>query len=177
MPNTGNAEFDPGRHRRGPGETREVGRARGEQPGLGAVRAAHAEIDQQLPRRGEHAARGFRRDQRRKMQQAQQPALHHLRLRDRRGDAQHRLVDEKRRALRQRMHVAGEAQRAQRGEKRLAKAAVRAQPVELGLGHAELLEVAQAPAPARRPAGNCAPGGSARTKNSNTAVSAMPSSK
>ena len=64
------------------------------------MRAAQAEIDQQLAGRGQHHARRLGGDQRLVMQDVDQPGLDQLRLRQRRGDAQDRLVGEEHAAFR-----------------------------------------------------------------------------
>jgi len=57
------AELLPGQHVRGPGESRDVGRACRQQAGLGTVGAAQAEVHQQLVRCHQHRARGLGSDQ------------------------------------------------------------------------------------------------------------------
>ena len=49
------AEIAPGEHGGGAGKAGDIARARRHQPGLGAMRAPQAEIDQQLAGRGQHA--------------------------------------------------------------------------------------------------------------------------
>jgi hypothetical protein len=91
--------------RRRAGKSRDVSRARGEQPGLGAVRAAQPEIDEPAARRGEHHPRPLGCDDRLKMQQVQEPRLDQLGLGQRRGDAEDGLVGKEDGPLRHRIDV------------------------------------------------------------------------
>ena len=111
MPNSGMPNSMPACTVAVPLKPGEIAGARRQQPGFGAMRAAQPEVDQQFAGRHQHHARRLRGDQRLEMQQVDQPRLDQLRLRDRRGDAQDRLVRKKYRAFRHRMHIAGEAQR------------------------------------------------------------------
>ena len=115
-----------GKHRGGAGESGDVARSRRPEAGLGAVRAAQAEIDQRLARRRQHHARRLGGDQRLEMQNVDQARLHQLRLRQRRGHAQDRLVGEEHRALRHGVDVAGEAKPRELVEQALPKRPVRA---------------------------------------------------
>jgi hypothetical protein len=128
------AEFFARQHRCRAGEARDVARPRRHQSGFGAVRAPHAEVDQQLSGRGEHAARRFGGDQRLKMQDVDQPRLDELRLRQRRGHAQDRLVGEKHGAFGHGVHVAAKTQRGEIVEKLLAETAGAFQPRYVGVG-------------------------------------------
>jgi hypothetical protein len=65
------------------------------------------------------------------MEQVQEPALDQLRLAQRRGDAQQRLVGEEDRALGHRVDVAGEAQVGERRDEIGLEAAAAREPVEL----------------------------------------------
>jgi len=118
-----------------------VARARRIKTGLGAVRGAQAEIGEDFPRRRQHHARGFRRDQRLEMQNVDQPRFDQLRLRQRRGDADQRLVGKTDSALGDRMHVAGEAEAAQIIEQIFPEAAGAFEPVDLGGGELQRLEI------------------------------------
>ena len=110
---SGDAEALLGQHGGGAGKARDVARTGGHDAGFAAVRAAQAEIDQQLARRRKHHPRGLGGDQRLEMQDIDQPRLDQLRLGQRRGHAQDRLVGKEHRAFRHGMHVAGEAKSAQ----------------------------------------------------------------
>ena len=96
------------------------------------MRGAQAEIGQHLARRSQHHARGFRRDQRLEMQNVDQPRFDQLRLRQRRGDAQQRLVGKAHGAFRDRMHVAGETEVGQIIEQIFAKPPGAFEPVDIG---------------------------------------------
>ncbi len=67
--------------------------------------AAQAEVDQQLARRREHAARRFARDERLKMNEIDQARFDELCLRQRSDDLYHGFVAETERALRHRPHL------------------------------------------------------------------------
>ena len=136
-----NAEPLAGEHRRRAGKAYEVTRARRQQAGLGAVRAPHAEIDQEFAGRGQHHARGFRRDQRLEMQDIDQPRLDELRLRQRRGHAQDRLVGEEHAALGDGVHVAGETQRGEIIDEVFAESAGAFQPGDFTVGETQGLKV------------------------------------
>ena len=90
--------------------SRRVACPRGHQPGLGAVRAPHAEIDQTLPGAASMHARRLGGDQHLKVQDLIRRDFDELRLRQRRGDAQDRLVGEEHRAFAHGVDVAGEAE-------------------------------------------------------------------
>ena len=93
-PERRDAELPFRQYRRRAGETGDVACARGEEAGLGAVRAAKAEIDEKLARRRQHHARRLGGDQRLEMEEIDQPRFDELRLRQRRGDPDDRLVGE-----------------------------------------------------------------------------------
>ena len=171
-----NAEFLLGQHRRGAREPGDVAGAGGHQSGFGAVRAAQAEIDQQLAGRRQHHARGLGRDQRLEMQDIDQPGLDQLRLRHRRGDAQDRLIGEKHAAFRHGVDVAGEAETGKLVEQCFVEPARAGEPVDL-LG--EKRRFSRKSSACSRPAAirNPRRGGNLRTKNSKTAVLVSPWSR
>jgi len=76
------------------GKACNVARPRRHQPGLCFVCAAQTEIDQQFARGGERYARGFRGNERLKMQDIDQARFDELRLLHRCDDTQDRLVFE-----------------------------------------------------------------------------------
>ena len=130
-----------GQHIGGAGKARDVARARRIKPGLGAVRGAQAEIGEVLAGRRQHHARGLRRDQRLEMQDVDQPRFDQLRLRQRRGDADQRLVGKADAAFGDRMHVAGEAEGGQIIEQVFAEASGALEPVDLGFGKLQRFEI------------------------------------
>ncbi len=77
------------------------------------------------------------------MEQVDEPTFHQLRLGQRSDDPQDRLVGEERRALRQRMHRAGEAKIFQRSHELRAEAAVAGQPVQFLGGEPQVLQIIQ----------------------------------
>ena len=134
------AEHFAGQHRGGAGETGEVARPRRHQSGLGAMGPAQPEIDQHFVRRGEPHARRLGGDQRLKMQNVDQPRFDELRLRQRRGDAQDRLVGEEHRAFGHGVHVAAETEVAQIIEQVLLEPAGALQPGDLVRREAKVLQ-------------------------------------
>ena len=169
MPNSSS-----GKHGRGAGEAGDVARPRRHQAGLGAVRAPQAEIDQHLVRRRQHHPRRFGGDQGLKMQNVDQPRFDQLRLRQRRGDPQDRLIGEEHRALGHGMHVAGEAQRGEIIEQVVPEAAGALEPVDFG--RARNAAISRKSSACSNPAATKKPrrAGRLRTKNSKTAVSVSP---
>ena len=107
------------------------------------MRAAETEIDQQLARRGEDAARRLGGDQRLEMQNVDEPGLDELRLRQRRGDAQDRFAGEKRRAFRHGVHIAGKAKRREIIEHVLSEAAGALEPCDVGRGEAQIFQIVE----------------------------------
>ena len=127
----------------GAGKAGDIACARRKKPGLGAVRGAQTEIRENFSRRRQHHARGFRSDQRLVMQDVDQPRLDELRLRQRRRDADQRLVGKTHAALGDGVHVAGEAKTLKIIEQVLPEAAGAFQPVDVGGGKAQSLEIAK----------------------------------
>ncbi len=82
----------------------------------------------------------MRGDQRLQVDDVEQAALGELRLRQRRGDAQDRLVGEEHGALRHGVDVAGEPEAAQTLEQAGGESALARQPFDLGLGERQRLE-------------------------------------
>jgi hypothetical protein len=154
VPNTGMPKRAPP-HGGGAGEAGEVAGPRRQQPGLGAVRAAQAEVDQRPARRGEHAARRLAGDQRLQVHQVQHPALDQLRLAQRRAHAQQRLVGKNTVPSGIASTSPVKRSRAASRERRL-EAPAGGEPVELVVGKAQRQQVLEPPARARRRAGSCA---------------------
>ena len=150
-----------GEHIGGAGKAREVARACRIKSGLGAVRRAQAEVGQDLARRRQHHARGFGCDQRLVMQNVDEARFDQLRLRQRRGDADQRLVGKADAAFGDRVHVAGEAERGKIIEQVVAETAGAFEPIDLGGGKPQRLQIIerivepggeQKSAPRRQPA-------------------------
>ena len=137
------AEHFAGLYRGGAGETGEVARARRHQSGLGAVRPAQPEIDQHFVRRGKPHARRLGGDQRLKVQNIDQPRFDELRLRQRCGDAQDRLVGEERRAFGHGVDVAAETEVCEIIEQVWLEAAGAFQPRNVVRREAQLLQKIQ----------------------------------
>src|SRR5690606_16714030 len=106
-----------------------------------AVCTSETEIDEPLASRGQHEARGFRRDHRFEVQQIDQARFDELRLRQRRGHAHERLVRKADRSLRHRIDVAGEAQPLELGEETIVEEARRGEMLEVRRVEAERREV------------------------------------
>jgi hypothetical protein len=138
-----NAEGLFGEHGRSTGEAGYVTCTGRQQPRFRPMRAPQAEIDQQLSWRGEHHAGGFRCDQRLEMQEIDQPGLHELGLRHRRGDAQDRLIREEDAAFRHSVNVAGEAKIRQAVEQRLLETSRACEPFNFFGGEMEIFEKLQ----------------------------------
>ena len=77
------------------------------------------------------------------MQNVDQPQFDELRLRQRRGDAQDRLVGEERRAFRHGVHVAGEAETREIIEQVLPEPAGAVEPVDLDRREAQVFQIIQ----------------------------------
>ena len=135
-----NAVLQAGLGGRAAVEAGQPGRPRREQRGLGAVGAAHAEVDQLAPAPREDDARGLRGDQRLQVDDVQQAALGELRLRQGRGHAKDRFVGEEHGALGHRVDVAGEAELAQARQQFVGEAPLARQPVDFAVGERERLE-------------------------------------
>jgi hypothetical protein len=95
------------------------------------VRAPQSEIDQEFSRCGEQHARCLGRDQRLIMQQIDNSGFNELRLRQRRGYAQDRLVGKKYRTLGHCMHVPAEAEVGKSVEQRISEAPGRGKPIDV----------------------------------------------
>ncbi len=132
-----------GEHIGGAGKAGDVAGARRIQSGLGAMRGAQAEIGQDFSRRRQHHARGFRRDQRLEVQNVDEARFHQLRLRQRRGDADQRLVGKAHGAFRDRVHVAGETEGGKIVEQIVAKAPGAFEPIDLGGGEPQRFEIVE----------------------------------
>ena len=132
-----------GEHGGGPGEASDVARARRHEPGLGAVGAAEPEIDENLARAGQHHACRLRRDQRLEMQDVDEAGFGELRLRQRRGHPQDRLIGKENGALGHGMHIAGEAELAQVVEQIPAELAGGLEPFEFRRREAKVFEVVE----------------------------------
>src|SRR6185436_17903860 len=90
--------------------------------------AAQAEVDEQLAGGGENHPRSLGGDKRLEVQGVDQACFQKLCQWQRRRDAQDRLVGEEHRAFRHRVHVTGEAQRAEIVEQAGAEAAGAREP-------------------------------------------------
>ena len=132
-----------GQHIGGAGKARDIARARRIEPGLGAVRGAQAEIGKNLSGRRQHHARRLRGNQRLEMQDVDQPRLHQLRLRQRRGDADERLARKADGAFRNGVHVAGETKTAEIIEQVLPEAAGRFQPIDLRWRETQVFQIVE----------------------------------
>ena len=132
-----------GQHVGGAAEAGEVAGARRQQPGLGAVGAAQAEIHQQFARRRQPHARRLGGDQGLELQQVDEARLDQLRLRQRRDDAQDRLVGKN--TVPSGMACTSPVKRRSGSEstKRLVKAPAAGQPVQLLGGEAQVFEKIQ----------------------------------
>ena len=110
------------------------------------------------------------------MQDIDQARFDELRLRQRRGDPQDRLVGKENRALRHGVDVAGEAEVAQIIEQVFSEPAGALEPVDFGGREAKVFEKIER---LLQPGGDRNPrrAGSVRTKNSKTAVLVSPWSR
>ncbi len=124
----------------GAGKARDVAGAGRHEAGLGAMRAAQAEIDEALARRGKDHARRLGSDHRLKLQEIDHARLDELSLRQRSRDAQNRLLGKEHGSFRHRVNVTGEAHRGEIIEEVLAEPAGVLEPIELLGGKAQLLE-------------------------------------
>ena len=124
-------------------ETGQVGRPRRQQRGVGTMGPSHTEVHQPPAPRRKHHARSLRGDEGLEVHDVQQAALHQLRLRQRRGDAQDGLVGEEHAALGHRMHVAGESERAQPIQQLPREARLTFEPCELVVVERERLQKGQ----------------------------------
>ena len=134
------AEQPLGLDRGGAGESDEVAGACGEHARLRAVGAAEAEIDEEPALRGKHHARRLGGDQRLEVEEIHDPRLDELGERQRRGDAEDRLVGEEESALRHGVDVAGEAEAGEIVDKAPREPAGRGEPVEIALREVEVFE-------------------------------------
>src|SRR6516164_4560330 len=122
------------------GKASDIARARGHQPCFSAMRAAQAEIDQQLAGRGKHQARRLGCDEGLEVQDVDDPRFGQLRLRHRRRDAQDGLVGEKDTPFRYGMHVAAEAEIRELVEQPLLEASCAGEPIDLLGAETEIFE-------------------------------------
>ena len=127
-------------HGGGARKSRDVARPRRHQPGFGAMRTAQPEIDQQLARRRQHHPRSLGSNQRLEVQDIDETRLGQLRLRQRCGDAQDRLVAEEHRSFRHRMDVAGEMKIGELSEQFLSEAAGSPEPADVLGREAQIFE-------------------------------------
>ena len=104
------------------------------------MRAAQAEIDEALARRGKDHARRLGGDHRLELQEIDHACLDELRLRQRSRHAQDRLVRKEHGSFRHRVNVAGEAQVGEMIEEVFPEPAGVPEPIELLAGKAQLLE-------------------------------------
>ena len=125
------------------GEPRQIRGTRRQQPRLGAMRAAQPEIDQGPALGGQHHARGLGRDHGLEMQQVDQARLDILRLGQRSGHAQDRLVGKEDGALGHRMHIAGEAEPPQPLDQPIAEMAAAREPGQFLFARTDGLEEIQ----------------------------------
>jgi hypothetical protein len=134
------AECPIGQHRGSAREPGDIARASGHQSSVGAVRPPQPEIDEQLARSGKHHARGFGGDQGLEMQNIYETSFDHLRLRQRRGHSQNRLIGEKHRALGHGVDVTAEPEFRKVVEECHPKAPTSRQPLDLLCREVEVFE-------------------------------------
>ena len=101
----------PAADRRGAAEPGEIARPRCQQAGLGAVRPPQAIIDKPLAWSNEHHSRGLGRDHGLKMEQIDEPGFDKLRLRQRGGHANNRLVGKEQGTFGHGIDIPGKAKR------------------------------------------------------------------
>ena len=104
------------------------------------MRAAKAEIDEQLVRSREHDARRLGSDQCFEVKEIDQPALDQLRLGERRGHPDEGFVGEKHRTFRHGMHVTGESQLLQIGDQLVGESSICREPLQFVVGEAQRFE-------------------------------------
>ncbi|CAG9242974.1 hypothetical protein BDI4_1200052 [Burkholderia diffusa] len=139
----GNVVAQPREQRRRAAESRQVAGPRGQHRRLRAMRAPHAEVDQQPAMRDERDACGLAGNQRRVMEQVHHAALDELRLAKRRRDPQDRFVGEKHRAFRHRVDRARKAEAGERREEIGAQAPGRCQSLKGGGRKAQARQIVE----------------------------------
>jgi len=139
----GNAEPRSGQDVGRTGESGEVARAGGKQSRFRAMGAAQAKIDQRRPLGDQDRAAGFGGDHGLEIQQIHHPRFNELRFRERRGDAENRLVGKKDRAFRHGMHIAGEPHGVEGGECRRSEGAGPFEPIEIVFGEMKRIQVGE----------------------------------